>query len=58
MGSLLYMQVFSFIAMLLFIGMIVYFFVAQIVLKWSTHSEHTETELPPVPLDSYRPAPE
>ena len=41
------MQGFSFFALFLFAGMLVYFFVARYVLKWSTHGESqlpTESE--------------
>ena len=33
------LQAFSFLALFLFIGMLVYFFAARYVLRWSTHGE-------------------
>ena len=56
------MQFFCFVALFLFSGIIVYFFVAQVVMKWSTHGELIEDPLTndhePPALDVYRPAPE
>lgn len=34
------LQAFSFLALFLFVGMLIYFFVARYVLRWTTHGEN------------------